>query len=153
MILQPMLHVTECTTFWIIQVGNVSSTFLNEKSVFFTWLTKTKYDTTVLHLNTNLVMSFLLKNVTNITKLLKLVPLGFQVTALSKRELHEGNSNSVFHRSLLIFAARIVIKLFANDSNKLLDLDIKLCTTRISSRMKFKTIYRRRELKSWFKIT
>ena len=73
---------------------------------------------------------------TKITKLFKLVPLGFQVDALPKQKLHEVKCNSVFHRSLLRFAARKVINQFTIDSNKLVDLDKKLCNIKISSNMK-----------------
>ena len=80
-----------------------------------------------------------------ITKLITLVPLSFQVDTLSKREPHEGKLNSIFHRSLLSFAARIVTNKFIIDSNNLVDQDVKLYNMKILSNMKCKTIYNNKE--------
>ena len=80
----------------------------------------------------------LILSVTKITKLFKLVTLGFQVDALSKKELHEEKINSVLHMSLLSFADRTFINQFISDSNKLACLDTKLRNIKISSNMKWK---------------
>ena len=73
--------------------------------------------------------------VTKITKLFKLVPLGFQFAALSEREPHEGKLNSVFHRHLLSFSARIVTNQLTSDRNNLVKFDIKLCNIKITCNM------------------